>query len=123
MKVACLALAMKIKTLFRNGIPGKDWVDDFKKRHPDLYLRSPTPLNSVRARMLNLKVTQNCFAILRSVLNDLGLQVAPSLTDKPAQSSQKNVPGDVGKCQNSVTVLACINAAGRDYPPLVIVKG
>lgn len=138
MKVSRLAMAMKLKTPFRNGIPGKDWVDGFKKRHPDVSLRSPTPLNSVRARMLNAEVTAKYFKDLGSTINDLNLQNSPnriwnidetnvSLTHKPAkvlaETGQRNVPGRVGNCRDGVTVLACINAAGGDVPPLVIVKG
>ena len=50
-----------------------------------------------------------------------------SLTHKPckvlADVGQRNVPGRVGNSRDGVTVLACINAAGRDIPPLVIIKG
>ncbi|KAJ8300593.1 LOW QUALITY PROTEIN: hypothetical protein KUTeg_022112 [Tegillarca granosa] len=40
-----------------------------------------------------------------------------------AEVGQRNVPGRVGNCRDGVTVLACINAAEDDIPPLVIVKG
>jgi hypothetical protein len=138
MKVSRIALAMKIKTPFRNGIPGKDWVDGFKKRHPDVSLRTPTPLNSVRARMLNIEVTNKYFADLGKCISTLNLHSSPhliwnidetnvSLTHRPskvlAETGQRNVPERVGNCRDGVTVLACVNAAGNDIPPLVIVKG
>ena len=138
MKVARLATVLHLKTPFRNGIPGKDWVDGFKRRHQELSLRSPTPLNSVRARMLNPEVTRKYFADLHKTLDELSLTKSPekiwnidetnvSLTHKPskvlAECGQRNVPGRVGNCRDGVTVLACINAAGSDVPPLVIVKG
>lgn len=51
-----------------------------------------------------------------------------SLTHKPsrvlAECGQRNVPGRVGNSRDGVSVLACINAAGEDIiPPMVIVKG
>lgn len=137
-KVGRLARAMKLKTPFRNGQPGKDWVDGFKRRHRDISLRSQTPLNSVRARMLNIEVTNRYFTDLGKIITDLNLHSSPqliwnmdetnvSLTHKPtkvlAEAGQRNVPGRVGNCRDGITALACVNAAGRDIPPLVIVKG
>ena len=137
-KVARLVSSMKLSTPFRNGVPGKDWVDGFRRRHPDVSLRTPTPLNNVRARMLNPEVTRRYFNALEETLNSLDLKNKPqlvwnidetnvSLTHKPckvlADVGQRNVPGRVGNSRDGVTVLACVNAAGRDIPPLVIVKG
>lgn len=137
-KMGRLATQMKLKTPFRNGVPGRDWFDGFRKRNPDIVFRSPTPLNNVRARMLNPEVTKKYFAGLEKTLTELNLMDKPkqiwnidetnvSLTHKPsrilAEVGQKNVPGRVGNCRDGVTALACINASGCDIPPLVIVKG
>lgn len=82
----------------------------FQKRHPDISLRIPTPLNyiNVRARMLNKEVTNKYFNDLNEVLSQLKLKTEPkriwnidetnvSLTHKPsrvlAECSQRNVPG------------------------------
>lgn len=136
--MARLAASKQLKIPFRNGIPGRDWFDGFRKRHPAIVFRTPTPLNNVRARMLNSDVTAKYFYDLNITLTSLGLHDKPkyiwnidetnvSLTHKPskvlAQIGQRNVPGQVGNCRDGVTVLACINAAGDDIPPLVIVKG
>lgn len=137
-KVLRILLAMKVKTSFRIEVPGKDWTDSFKRRHPDVFLRSPTPLNSVKARTLNVEVTNRYFTDLGKIMNNLNLQSSPqvfwniddtnvSLSHKPSKvlavTSKRNVPVRVGKCRDGVTVLACVNAAGRDITPLVIVKG
>lgn len=78
------------------------------------------------------------FIDLGKTINELNLQNSPnrvwnidetnvSLTQKPAkilaETGQHNVQGRVGNCRDGVTVLTCINAAGGDVPPLVIVKG
>ena len=39
-KAAQLTSSMKLKTPFKNGVPGKDWAQGFLKRHPDISLRS-----------------------------------------------------------------------------------
>ena len=76
-KAAQLARTMKIKTPFKNGIPGKDWVDGFLRRHPDLSLRSPSPLSTVRCRMLNKVVTQKYFDHLSQIIADNQLHDKP----------------------------------------------
>ena len=110
-KAAQIARQMRIKTPFRNGVPGKDWISAFRKRHPDLSLRSPTALSTVRARMLNETVTNKYFQELGTTLSDLGLLNHPEriwnmdetsvpLTHKPskvlAATGLKNIPGRVG---------------------------
>lgn len=68
----------------------------FQKRHPDLSLRIPTPLNNVRARMLNKEVTNKYFNDLNEGLSQLKLKTEPkriwnidetnvSLTHKPLE--------------------------------------
>lgn len=74
-KVSRIALAMKLKTAFR--IPGKDWKGGFKKRHQDVTLRSPTPLDAVRARMRNTEITAKYFIDLGRTINELNLQNSP----------------------------------------------
>lgn len=100
----------------------------FQKRHPDISLRIPTPLNNVRARMLNKEVTNKYFNDLNEVLSQLKLKTEPkriwnidetnvSLTHKPsrvlAECSQRNVPGRVGNSRDGVSVLVCIIGGGN----------
>lgn len=107
----------------------------FQKRHTDKSLHTSTPLNYVRTRMLKKIITNAYFNDLNDVLNSI--QIKPkriwniyetnaSLTHKPsrvlAECGQSNVPGRVGNSRGGVSVLACINAAGEDIPPMVIVK-
>ena len=127
-----------LKTTFRNGIPGKDWISGFLKRHPDLTIRSPTALSTVRARMLNPTVTEKYFLELSNTLLSLGIKDIPvriwnidetsvPLLHKPtkiiAEKGIKNIPGRVGNSRDNVSVLACINAEGGEIPPMIIVKG
>ncbi|MEW8340326.1 MAG: hypothetical protein AB2708_10805 [Candidatus Thiodiazotropha taylori] len=108
------------------------------ERHKDISLRKPTALSTVRARMLNQTVTDNYFCTLSDIMNQLELQDKPMriwnidetsvpLLHKPAKvigpTGVKNILGRVGNSRDNVSVLACVNAAGGEIPPQVIVKG
>ena len=136
-KASRLAASLKLKTPFKNGIPGDDWVNGFIKRN-GISLRSQVALSTVRSRMLNTTVTEKYFSALSDTVSALDLTDKPnciwnmdetsvSLTHKPtrvfASKGTRNVPGRVGNSRESITVTACINAAGGDVPPMVIVKG
>ncbi|XP_069105756.1 uncharacterized protein [Argopecten irradians] len=137
-RVARLCKRMQLKTPFRNGVSGKEWLSRFMKRHPDLSIRSPTALSTVWARMLNPVVTGNYFHALNETLDSLKLKDQPMkiwnidetsvpLTHKPAkviaETGVRNPPGRVGNSRDNVSVMACINAAGNEIPPMVIIKG
>lgn len=132
-KAGRLANALSLKTPFRNGIPGKDWVYSFMKRHPDISLRTPTPLTTVRARMLNETVADRYFADLQTIIDDKKPvkiwnidETSLSLCHKPTRvlaASGENVPGRVGNSRENVSVLFCIESNGNDLPPMAIIRG
>ena len=137
-KVGRMVRKLGIKSPFRHGIPGKDWIAGFLSRHTDISLRKPQALSTCRARMLNQTITDNFYSDLHGLLNEIGLSEQPMkiwnidetsvpLLHKPVrvlgQTGAKNIPGRVGNNRENVSVLACINAAGGDIPPMVIVKG
>lgn len=133
-KAATLARRMSLKTPWTNGIPGKDWLSGFQKRHKDFSACSPVALSTVRARMMNPSVVGNYFNELGSIIkNEKPKKVwnmdetSVPMLHKPvkilAKTGSKNIPGRVGNCRDNVTVLACIGTDGTDIPPLCIVKG
>ncbi|CAC5366815.1 unnamed protein product [Mytilus coruscus] len=88
--------------------------------------------------MLNPVKVNAYFKDLESFLVNLGIkdmlsriwnmdETSVPLTHKPervlAETGTKNIPGRVGDCRESLSVLGCINAAGQNIPPMVIVKG
>ena len=76
-KAGRLAQTMKIKTPFKNGIPGQAWWGGFRRRNPELVLRKPEKLTGTRARNLNQVQVNNYFKDLEEHINQL------SLNDKP----------------------------------------
>ena len=52
-KVGHLAKELNLKTPFVKNKPGKDWWYGFKSRNPEVTLRSPEKLSSIRGRGLN----------------------------------------------------------------------
>ena len=128
---------MKLKTPFKSSIPGKDWLSSFLKCH-SIMLRCQTALLTVCGPMLNETVIQKYFNDIQGVIESLNLQNSPeqiwnmdesllSLTHKPTkvyvEESVRNIPGRVGNNRESITMNACVNAAGNDIPPMIIVKG
>ncbi|XP_067685321.1 tigger transposable element-derived protein 6-like [Haliotis asinina] len=137
-KVSRICKQLGIKNPFKGGIPGKKWIAGFLKRHPDVKLRTPVALSTVRARMLNPIIVDKYFETLGGIIDTLGLSQKPQLiwnidetgvplTHQPAkvfaETGIKNIPGRVGNDRDRVTVLACVNATGNTIPPMAIVKG
>jgi hypothetical protein len=60
--------ALKLKTPFRGGVPGKDWFAGFQKRHPELALRKPEASSTQRLRAINTSIVGDHFSQLNDVL-------------------------------------------------------
>ena len=138
LRAAVLSKRMRINTPFRDGIPGKDWWAGFKARHPELSLRKPEALSTSRSRLMNPITISRYFADLGDILTRLNVigtperiwnadEVNKRLEHRPttvvARKGSRGIPGRVSCSRESVTVLACSNAAGLVMPPLHIIKG
>jgi len=66
-KVDQLCQTTGIGTAFKNFKAGKDWWAGVKRRHPQITMRRPEKLSSVRSRMMNKQVIQKYF-------DDLGMK-------------------------------------------------
>ena len=76
-KAGTLAKSMKIKTPFKNGVPGQAWWDGFKRRNPQLVLRKAEKLSSTRARNLNKPQVIKYFEDLNRQIEALDLREKP----------------------------------------------
>ena len=113
---------------------GRDWLQGFFKRHPDLAIRQPQGTNIDRAVGFNRPKVQQFFDLYRAQLE--GSDYAPSKICNMDKTGVTNVqkPGkvvatkgvnQVGKMTSAergatVTVICAMNAIGSHLPPMLI---
>ncbi|KAK3108154.1 hypothetical protein FSP39_002119 [Pinctada imbricata] len=123
---------------FKNGAPTKDWWQSLKKRHPELAVRKAEALGSSRASMMNPVIVEGHFDALEKELSSMNLTDKPELiwncdeTGKCfehspgkviAEKGSRNVVGKVTNNRSHITIMACVNAAGRKMSPMLIAAG
>ena len=117
------------------GIVTDGWWAGFKKRHPELTLRSAIPLSLARAKATDPAVIEKYFDLLENTLceNDLldkpgqifncdetGMPLSPKSHKIVDRVGSKNPSYVTSNSKEQVTVLACVNAAGYCMPPFVL---
>lgn len=118
---------------------GPHWLQSFLERNPELSVRQAEGLSLARAQGLNREEVNKMFELLLQVLIEHDLLDKPdhifNIDETGVQLSNK--PGKViatkgAKSVHSVTsrekgetmsIIACCNAAGNFLPPVVIIKG
>lgn len=135
--VRMFVIENKIKTNFKDGVPGEDWFLNFKRRH-NMSLKIPQNVEYARKKALDPFIIYAYFDLLEKTLIELQLLDKPhriwnldesSLSIDPRKS---RVVGAVNKPssrtvsspgkENTTFLLLC-NAAGDKAPPLIIFKG
>ena len=116
-------------------IVSSGWWESFRKRHPDLVLRTAEPLSYVRAVCTSDDILDAYYDMLEATLTDNDLVGKPvqifnmDEAGMPLDPNPTSVIGPVGSkhvsCmrsgdKTSITVVACCNASGGVIPPLVI---
>ena len=64
---------LKLTSSFPNLYAGKDWWQGVRRRHPEITLRKPEKLSTVRERMLNQPVVDSYFNALEKIVAELGV--------------------------------------------------
>ena len=121
---------------FQNGAAGRSWFDAFKRRHPNLTLRTPQPLSSARAAGSNKEVIEDFFAKLGGICARLNLLAKPmqlfnvdetgiSIVHKPGkvvtELGRRNVWGITSAERGKThTVVTYVSASGLSIPPMLI---
>lgn len=129
--------ANKLKTPFKNNIPGDEWFRNFKTRH-NLSIKKPQSVEYARKKMTDPFIINEYFDILDNCLTDLLLRDKPNRIWNLDESSFSHDPyktkivGARGKpCSRTVsgpgrentTVLSAVSASGLKAPPLIVYKG
>lgn len=125
----------KIKTPFKNNIPGPDWFINFCKRHQ--LIKKVQPVEYVRGKKTDPFVIANYFDLLENTLKELNLFDKPQFiwnldeTSLCLDPSRIKVLGKINKyCarttygsgKENITVLAGVSASGKKLPPLIVFK-
>ena len=131
-------LAKKHKVHFKRSKPSEKWWQLMKRRNSSMRLRKPEGTAAIRHMCMDrIKVSKYFFA-LNSLFTEKGLIDCPhqiwnmdetglQLEHKPrrviAQKGAKYLQSRTSGNKETVTVIACINAAGEALPPHIIAKG
>ena len=118
---------------------GYDWLNSFLRRNPDLAIRESEGLSLARARGMNRETVGSYFQALGKIIKENNLADKPENIYNMDETGMQanNQPGSVvtekgsktvhvitsGEKGESVTILACCNAAGQFMPPILIFKG
>lgn len=135
-RAGSLCRSLGLKNNFTKGIPGKAWWKCFRTRHPEIALRKPEKLSTVRSKAINGPVVGSYFLTLHDLIkkpdiapscvwnmDETSLSLEHTPTNVVAKKGSKVIPGRTANSKESITILPCINAAGGKMPPLIIVKG
>lgn len=132
-----LAIKLKIDHKFnmKLELAGKDWLQGFMQRHPQLTLRKPEHTSRARALGFNKKSVSEFFELLENTVkkhnitpdcmynvDETPVSTVPKGTAKVlAARGQKQVGGLVsGERGEHITAEICFSASGRYMPPTII---
>ena len=136
--VQAYVTALKKDTPFTEGRPGRHWFEHFKKRHPELTIRTAQHLSLTRASVTEEDLRQ-WFAEVRAHLDkknllnieasrvfncdETSIQLCPKsdkvFTKKGARSAYKIVDADEKEC---LTTLFMYSADGTRASPMIMYK-
>ena len=124
------------KTVLRDNRPGKDWMQAFFKRHPEVVERMGQALCRERAVVTKeslaewfQQMKQYLDAMDPSLLtspdrifsaDESGFSVYPKTKKISSRTGAKHVYSITNSTRQQVTVLACSSAVGQYIPPLLI---
>ena len=122
---------------FKNGKPGKKWWQGFLRRHPELSLRKPEQLESIRAATCTEQRLTQWFADFEKFLemneinddpryfwnaNESGFALCPKSGKVLCQTNTKDLYTISGNCKDQITVLCSGSAAGEVIPRCISIQ-
>ena len=131
-----VAEKLKKQHPFTGESAGRSWLDGFRRRHPNITIRTPLPLSYNRAVSANIDTVNDFFGKIGGIYGRLNLISKPmcifnadesgvSIVHRPGkvltQLGRKTVysisSAERGKTH---TILACVSASGLVLPPMMI---
>ena len=126
----------KIKSPFKDGRPGKDWLRLYMKRN-NLSMKKANMISSARkSATSNPFIIFDFFDIIEKIIKDQNLQGEniwncdeSGFPTDPTRAKVVGVKGETsykvtsGAGRENITTLAACNAAGRAIGPLIVFKG
>ena len=115
-------------------IAGRSWFESFRKRHPEISVRTPEPTSMARAQSFNRPQVSNFFQVLHETMikenipatrlynmDESGLSTVQKCQKIIACRGKKQV----GACTSAergvhCTVVCCMNSVGMFIPPTVV---
>jgi hypothetical protein len=125
------------ETPFKDGVPGSGWVRWFRKRHPEVSLRSAQTLELARAKSLCPENVATFYHNLEEAYtehqydpshiwnaDESGTQAGRSGGGRVlAKTGARNVHIITPNEREHISVLSCINASGDSIPNYYVFKG
>ncbi|XP_035682618.1 tigger transposable element-derived protein 6-like [Branchiostoma floridae] len=121
---------------FKEAGPGKKWWRGFKRRHPDISLRSPDQLDKERALMATPGVIFEYFLMLEDKLteanaknknphviynaDETGVDLSAKISKVIVTRGEKKSPSRRVGSRDHVSALVCVSAAGQTVPPMIV---
>ncbi|XP_019628182.1 PREDICTED: uncharacterized protein LOC109472769 [Branchiostoma belcheri] len=121
---------------FTESGPGQKWWRGFRRRHPDLTLRSPDQLDRERASFSGPGVVFDHFERMEQVLtenkikdkkphliynvDETGVELSVKVSKVIVPRGSKRSPSRRAGGRDHISVLVCVSAAGQTIPPMVI---
>ncbi|GBP12702.1 hypothetical protein EVAR_10342_1 [Eumeta japonica] len=114
---------------------GKDWVQGFLNRHPELSIREPESTSAARAAGFNKEVVDQFYTFLGNIYDEhhltpdriyncdeTGISVVPKTKSKIIARRGRKQVGALTSAERgaTITVEICFSASGQYMPPMMI---
>ena len=113
----------------------KGWWNGFQRRHPELTIRSATPLSQARSNATDPEMLGHYFDLLEETIrsngligkpnqifnmDESGMPLSPSNPKLVFKTGTKSASAIGSGDKSQITIVGCVSAAGFCFPPMVI---
>lgn len=120
------------QTPFKSNVAGKQWYKNFKKRHPEIVLRTPESTSIARLQAFNKPAVNRFYDLLQDIIekenirpdmifnmDETGVRTSSTKQPKVLSVYGKKQVGAVSSLEKGTltTVICCCSASGNFAPP------